>query len=62
MFNFKKEMFKYSQNAIILRKACMLFRERVLSVAGIDPFQHTTIASVALSILEQTFCLTNVWL
>ena len=63
IFYFKREIYEYCRSAVdILRRACMKYRELVISSTrdngcpkGIDPLQYITIASVALHIYTNQF-------
>ncbi|XP_039614013.1 uncharacterized protein LOC120532230 [Polypterus senegalus] len=58
-FNFREEMAYYCRNnVVILRSACMKFREEVLRIGNIDPFQCMTLASLCLSMYRQN-CMPN---
>lgn len=61
-FDFQKEILEYTRSdVIILREACMKFRDLIMAVTtidgckipGVDPFAHTTIASSAMQIIRQ---------
>ena len=50
-FNFKKEMDRYCNSDVdILRNGCLKYRDILLNIFGIDPFQYITLASVANAI------------
>lgn len=55
-FDFKKEMAEYCKNdVIILRKACLRFRDEVLSTTKVDPLQCVTLASLCMKIYRTRF-------
>ena len=63
VFDFKQEMLDYCRSdGDILRHACMRYRDLLIKATsdegcprGVDPFQHITIVSVALTIFRTKF-------
>jgi hypothetical protein len=55
-FVLKAEMIKYCRDDVqILAESCRIFRNLVLEIAGVDPFQSITLASMCISILRTRF-------
>ena len=57
VFNFKEEIVKYCRSDVdILRKCCMVFREMLCEITGIDPFEKClTIASACHLVYRTNF-------
>lgn len=56
VWNQMREMKEYCISDVdILRRCCIKFRQLYLELAGIDPFQYLTIASVCMSIYKYNF-------
>ncbi len=56
VWNQMREMKEYCISDVdILRRCCIKFRKLYLDLAGIDPFQYLTIASVCMSIFKFNF-------
>ncbi|XP_051782587.1 uncharacterized protein LOC127527551 [Erpetoichthys calabaricus] len=54
VFNFKEEMAFYCKNDVeILRTACIKFRDEVIKIGNIDPFQCMTLASLCMAMYRQ---------
>ena len=59
-FIFKEQMYKYCKSDVdILRKGCLKLRELFMQIAGVDPFQYVTIASVCQAIYRSEFLTEN---
>ena len=55
-FNFESELLAYCENDVeILSQACLMFREKLLDISGIDPFNHITIASTTMAVFKENF-------
>ena len=53
VLHLKKEMEEYCRSDVdILRRACLQFRNLMLDVTNVDPFQYLTIASVCMGIYK----------
>lgn len=56
IFDFKKEIALYCRNdVVLLREACMKFRETLLECTGIDTFSTNTLPSCAMKIYKTKF-------
>ena len=57
LFDFKKEIIEYCKNdVVILRLACLKFRDLVYELTGIDAFhKNITLASLAMRIFQTNF-------
>lgn len=55
-FDFRKELAEYCKNDVaILRKACLRFREELMSTVEVDPFGCITIAGLCMKIYQSCF-------
>jgi G:T-mismatch repair DNA endonuclease (very short patch repair protein) len=60
VFDLKHELLEYCKSDVdILRRSCMKFREELLDLEGIDPFQYVTIARVCMAIYRTNYLPTN---
>ncbi|XP_048053134.1 uncharacterized protein LOC125272385 isoform X1 [Megalobrama amblycephala] len=53
MFDFKKELSIYGKNdVVLLREACMKYREEFILCTGLDPFNYTTLVSTCMAVYK----------
>ena len=56
IFNLQKELAYYcKQDVKILRKACLLYRNEIIAMSGIDPFNNITLAGVCMGMYRRMF-------
>ena len=60
-FHFKEELFNYCENDVeLLARGCFAFRQIILNVSGIEPFERChTIASLCHLIYRTKFMIPN---
>ncbi|KAL1280074.1 hypothetical protein QQF64_014674 [Cirrhinus molitorella] len=53
VFDFKKELALYGRNdVVLLREACMKYREEFILCTGLDPFNYTTLAATCMAVYK----------
>ncbi|XP_051743104.1 uncharacterized protein LOC127508773 isoform X2 [Ctenopharyngodon idella] len=53
LFNFRKELSEYGVNdVVLLREACMKYREAFIECTEVDPFSFTTLASCCMGVFK----------
>ncbi|KAL2102869.1 hypothetical protein ACEWY4_002037 [Coilia grayii] len=56
VFDFQKELHRYGVNdVVLLREACMKYREEFISCTNFDPFSVTTLASCCMAVYKTLF-------
>ncbi|KAK0153088.1 putative DNA polymerase [Merluccius polli] len=56
VFDFQSELRSYGVNdVVVLRKACVVYRDAFIECAGLDPFECTTLASCCMSVFKTQF-------
>lgn len=60
IFDFRKEIGVYCMNdVVLLREACMKYREEFIQCTQIDPFSYTTLASCCMGVFKTHFLKPN---
>lgn len=53
VFDFKKELALYGKNdVVLLREACMKYRDEFIQCTALDPFRYTTLASCCMAVYK----------
>ena len=56
LFDFQRELQKYGVNdVVVLRKACLVYRDTFMKCTDLDPFTYTTLASVCMAVYKSMF-------
>lgn len=56
VFDFEKELLDYCRNDVrILAESCLKFRQLLLDIGGIDPFNYISIASTCMAVFKNNF-------
>ncbi|KAL2078838.1 hypothetical protein ACEWY4_024582 [Coilia grayii] len=52
-FDFQKELYTYGRNdVVLLREACIKYRQEFINCTGLDPFAQTTLASCCMAVYK----------
>ncbi|KAI4891048.1 hypothetical protein NFI96_008140 [Prochilodus magdalenae] len=56
VFDFKKELYVYGRNdVVLLREACIKYRDEFIQCTKLDPFNYTTLASCCMAVYKTHF-------
>ncbi|XP_049334558.1 uncharacterized protein LOC125801697 isoform X1 [Astyanax mexicanus] len=56
VFDFKKELYVYGRNdVVLLREACIKYRDEFIQCTQLDPFNYTTLASCCMAVYKTHF-------